>query len=266
MRRLILLLSATALGVALAACATDGEPTATAPPPLPTDTPAPTATPEPTATPTSTPTATPTPVPMSVFVPDEPLLFENDFEGEPPVPGSWFVSDSVSFENGLVLVNPHPDWDGLTSEARWVSGQTILLNFRYAPGSQNDMSAATGNWDTPTFRQWGMEIAYGLPRPVHWIGRQWLPLNWQRGFVQTSADQWYVLMIHIGSSEEDFVVRLWNQEDPTQFMETRFLPDDESWGNQQWTVFMQTGPQGGLEIDRLEVIEGLPDLSGWEPQ
>lgn len=235
--------------------------------PLPTDTPQPTNTPEPTATstatPTEEPTSTPTPVPLSAFAPDEPVIVEVNFDNAGEVPNSWFTKHTT-YQSGIAKVEANPNWDGIFSQQRWVSGQTVLISFRYVAGSVADLYISAGQWETPSFRQWGILNNYGYIAPQYWEGTVPRQLGWQQGYVQLVPDRWYVLMIHIGSPEQEFVVRIWDQEDPTQFMETRQMFTDPSWENLRWNAVMTNGPVGGLEVDRFEVIEGLPDLAAWD--
>ncbi len=250
--------------VIFTACAGSSGITASTPPP--TDTPQPTNTPEPTATSTATPTdtPTPTPVPLSAFVPDVPVIEEVNFDSAGDIPGSWFTKHTT-YQDGIAIVEANPDWDGIFTSQLWFSGQTVLISFRYAAGSRADLYVSAGQWETPSFRSWGIVNDYGYITPWYTEGQASRQLGWQQGYMQLVPDHWYVLMLHIGNPGQEFVTRIWEPEDPTQFMETRLLFDDPSWGNLQWNAVMTNGPVGGLEVDRFEVVQGLPDLSAWDP-
>jgi hypothetical protein len=236
---------------------------------VPTVTPTSTNTPTmtPTSTPTNTPTntPTPTPIPTSVFVPDVPVLEEVNFDSANDIPSSWDTLDTT-IENGIAIVEANQEWLGIFTDQKWVSGQTILVSFRYAAGSLADLYIAGGEYETPSYRSWGVINDYGYIGPFYIEGEIDRQLSWQQGYVLLMPDHWYVLMIYIGSPEQEFIVRLWDQEDPAKFMEKRQLFDDLSWANLQWYMAMTNGPVGGLEIDRFEVMQGLPDLSAWDPE
>jgi hypothetical protein len=165
------------------------------------------------------------------------------------------------FEDGAAIINANEGWQGIYTGYRWTSGETLLWRFRYAAGSQANISISAGEWETASFRQWGILSDYGLITPQFWEGERYLLLGWHEGFVKLEPDHWYVLMIHIGSLDEPFVVRVWDEEAPEAIMETRQTFSDSGWDNLQWNASATNGPAGTLAINHFEVVKGLREFS-----
>jgi hypothetical protein len=208
----------------------------------------------------SSPSPTPTPIPVSAFIPDAEVFFQTDFDSEEELPETWSATHTV-FEDGVAVVDANEDWQGLYTGYRWASGETLLWRFRYAAGSQANISVSAGEWETASFRQWGILNDHGQMTPQFWEGERYLLLGWHEGFVQLEPDHWYVLMIHIGSPDEPFVIRIWDEEVPGAVMETRQTFGDPGWDNLQWNASATNGPTGALEIDHFEAIQDLPEFS-----
>ena len=82
------------------------------------------------------------------------------------------------------------------------------------------------------------------------------PLSCQRRAVRAP-----IPATDVYETEDAFVVRIWNDDDPTEYMQTSQLFDDTGWANRRWNASATNGPTGALVVDHFEVVEGLPDLS-----
>ena len=214
----------------------------------------------PSVTETQEATPSPTPIPMSEFFPGVEALFQTGFDDQPAVQDTWSATNT-SFQDGMAVVNANPDWTGIFTEYQWKSGDTLLWRFRFATKSQANISVTAGEWQTASFRQWGILNNYGYIMPQFWEGDRYLLLGWQEGSGELQPNHWYVLLIHIGSPDEAFVVRIWDEEAPEDFVETRQTFDDPGWANMPWNASAINGPTGELDIDQFEVIQGLPDFN-----
>lgn len=209
-------------------------------------------------TPEATPS--PTPIPMSEFFPNMQARFQTGFDDQLALPDTWTIANT-EFQDGIAVVRANQDWTGIFTDYEWSSGDTLLWRFRFAARSQANISVTAGEWQTSSFRQWGILNNHGYILPHFWEGDRYLLLGWQEDRSELLPNHWYVLAIHIGSFDEPFVVRIWDQDAPDDFVETRQAFDDPGWANVQWNAGTINGPTGELDIDQFEAIQGLPDFS-----
>jgi hypothetical protein len=223
-------------------------PTATV---VPSVTPTPTQTSTPTITPTPTTTPTPTPIPTSSLVNGALLSFWNEFDNSDPIRGDWYLFPNVVINDGLMIIEGSEDWDGAYGNPHLVDGQTVLIQFRYSRGSGIHIAVETGEWKTDSYRAWGVGAEDSEFSPA--ISEGLLERSsWFVGSLQPTPDHWYVLMLHIGG-KEPFVSRLWDYNDPSQFLETQIEMDD-SWAGLKWSPVLAAGPHARLEIARYEEL------------
>ncbi len=225
-------------------------------PPTVTTTPIPTntKTPLPTSTPAPISTFTPTPVPTSAFLPGEVISFWNEFDSTDPLRGDWVFSPNVKVENGLLVIEHSGDWSGVYSNPHLHDGQTILIKFRFDTWSDIHMAVETGEFETDSYRSWGVGAENDIFSPVYTQGTTDYGSSFTHDDLILDPGKWYVLMLHIGGSEP-FIARIWEYNNPSNISSVQ-VEMNKTWIGQKWLPLFLVGPEGKLEIDRYEELKG----------
>jgi hypothetical protein len=228
-----------------------------APPSPPTVTPTllptSTRTPSPTSTPAPTGTFTPTPIPTSAFLSGEVVSFWNEFDRTDPLRGDWVFSSNVRVENGVLRIEPSKDWSGVYGNSHLKDGQAVLVKFRFDVWSDIHMAVETGEFETDSYRSWGVGGENDIFSPVFSEGTIEYGNSFTPEDLELEPNLWYVLMLQIGG-DRPFVARLWEYNDPTTVLNLQ-LEMNETWTGKEWLPLFLVGPQGKLEIDRYEELK-----------
>ena len=224
-------------------------PSTLTPTPLPTST----STPSPTSTPAPTSTLTPTPIPTSAFLSGEVISFWNEFNNTDPLRGDWVFSSNVKVENGLLLIEQSKDWSGVYGNSHLTDGQAVLIKFRFDVWSDIHIAVETGEFETDSYRSWGVGAENDIFSPVFSEGTIDYGNSFTPDDVELEPNTWYVLMLHIGGNRP-FFSRLWRYNDPGNVLSLQ-LEMNETWAGEQWLPLFLVGPQGKLEIDRYEELK-----------
>lgn len=240
---------------------------------LPTITPTATITPTPSPTDIPTNTPSPTPIPTSAFVPDVNILSAIEFDNESPLPSYWWQSRNISVSDGLLHVMGIPEWEGtcgaFPDQKSIEDGETLLIRFNFRPGTTVDLKISTDGWDTPSFKMWGTgtdAIWQPFFRVYSHEGDSsfgnWQQRSWTSFTYDPAPDRWHIAMIHVGGTEP-FVIRVWDEEDPSLYKEA-FQTFPEEWAGQDWWLCLHAGEgtteDSGYDVDRIEFLDGLPSL------
>lgn len=225
-------------------------------PPTVTITPVPTntKTPSPTFTPAPTNTFTPTPFPTSAFLSGEVISFWNEFDNTDPLRGDWVFSPNVKVENGLLVIEHSNDWGGVYGNLHLSDGQTVLIKFRFDMWSDIHIAVETGEFQTDSYRSWGVGAENNIFSPVFSEGTIEYGSSFTPDDLELDSNKWYVLMLHIGGSEP-FIARIWEYNDPDQVFNLQ-VDMNETWIGQTWLPLFLVGPEGKLEIERYEELKG----------
>lgn len=227
-------------------------------PPTGTPTPQPTSTLPPTSTSTPLPTSTftATPIPTSRYVAGEVVSFWNEFDNTDPLRGDWVFSRTVKVENGLLVIEPSEDWSGVYGNSHLQDGQTVLIQFRFDAWSDLHFAVETGEFETDSYRSWGVGAEDNIFSPVYSEGT----IEYENGFTPDDLEldhgKWYVMMLHIGG-DEPFIAKIWEYNNPAKVFDLQ-LEMNDSWKDQKWTPLFLVGPSGKLEIERYEELKGQP--------
>ena len=73
-----------------------------------------------------------------------------------------------------------------------------------------------------------------------------------QGNLQLQMDHWYVILLQV-IPENNFYVRIWDKEDPTQFQDKTWQKGTE-WANRSWSASIN-GNSGFLIIDSYKEIQ-----------
>lgn len=210
--------------------------------------------PFPTSTPAPTSTITPTPIPTSAFLPGEMISFWNEFDNTDLLRGDWVFSPNVKVENGLLVIEHSDDWSGVYGNAHLRDGQTVLIKFRFDMWSDIHLAIETGEFETETYRSWGVGAEGNIFSSVYTEGIVDFGTSFNDDDLELDPNTWYVLMLHIGGNEP-FIARIWEYNDPSTAANVQ-LEMNEAWVGHEWLPLFLVGPEGKLEIERYEEIKG----------
>jgi hypothetical protein len=219
----------------------------------PTATPVPTRIPSPTSTPAPTSTFTPTPIPTSAFLPGEVVSFWNEFDNTDLLRGDWEFSPNVRVKDSMLVIEHSDDWSGVYGNAHLDNGQTVLIKFRFDMWSEIHMAVETGEFETDSYRSWGVGAENNIFSPVYTEGTLEYGGSFTSDELKLDPAKWYVLMLHIGGNKS-FIARIWeygNADNSFNFE----VQLDETWQRQKWLPLFLVGPAGRLEIDRYEELK-----------
>lgn len=230
----------------------------TALPPTLTTTPPPTASrfPSPTVTSAPTGTFTPTPIPTSAFLPGEVIAFWNEFDHTDLLRGDWDFSPNVEVQDSLLVIEHSDDWSGVYGNPHLDDGQTVLIKFRFEMSSDIHMAVETGQFETDSYRSWGVGAESNIFSPVYSEGTR----EYGGSFTDDDHDlvlhpeTWYVLMLHVGGSTP-FIARIWEYDNTANSVNFE-VQMNETWQGQKWLPLFLVGPTGKLEIERYEELKG----------
>lgn len=213
-----------------------------------------TKTPLPTATPEPTSTFMPTPIPTSAFLTGNVISFWNEFDPTDPLRGDWMFSPNVKVENGWLIIQHSDDWSGVYGNSHLSDGQTILIQFRFDVWSDIHMAVETGEFETDSYRSWGVGAEGDIFSPVFTEGTREYGGSFTADDLKLDPGQWYVLMLHIGGNKP-FIARIWEYNNPSKVVSFQDGMN-ETWVGQKWLPLFLVGPEGKLEIERYEELKG----------
>ncbi len=210
--------------------------------------------PPPTSTPAPTSTFTPTPIPTSAFLPGKVLSFWNEFDNTDPLRGDWNFSPNVKVENGLLVIEHSDDWSGVYGNLHLNDGQTVLIKFRFDMWSNVHIAIETGDFQTDSYRSWGVGAENDIFSPVYSEGTIEYGDSFTKDDLELDAGKWYVLMLHVGGNEP-FIARIWEYNNPSNIVNSE-VQMNETWRGKKWLPLFLVGPKGKLEIERYEELKG----------
>jgi hypothetical protein len=223
-----------------------------------TPTPTFTATPNPSPTVTPAPTLTfiPTPIPTSAFLRGQVVSFWNEFDHTDLLRGDWVFFPNVKVENGLLTIEHSNDWSGVYANPHLGDGQTVLIQFRFDAWSDLHFAVETGEYETDSYRSWGVGAEDNIFSPVYSIGTHEYGGSFTEDELKLDPGTWYVLMLHIGAAKP-FIARIWEKSNPANAVNYE-VQLDETWQSQKWLPLFLVGPTGRLEVERYEELKGFP--------
>lgn len=240
------------LTVLLSGCApalTPVPPTST-PLPLPTDT----ETPLPTKTPV--PTKTPIPPTATIQAPDKTLEYLNGvqvvnidtFDLVTNKWGSGLFSGGIS--NGVLNVIGK-DWNGIGRNRNFNENQGIIIDFTYTKGSVFEMFFDSGDWDTDTYKRFGIYIENNHARVNVWAGSNALGGAILSGNFSPKPDTNYTLLMSLLPNGE-FLGVIWDPSDSTK---TIFYREKigKNWSKLTWR-FSIGADKGTIVFDNFREI------------
>lgn len=217
----------------------------------------PTQTPSPTHTPAPTGTFTPTPIPTSVLLHGELTSFWNEFDNTDPMRGDWVFAPTVKVEKGLLVIEHSADWGGVYGNPHLNDGQTVLIQFRFDMWSDLHFAVETGEFQTDSYRSWGVGAEGNVFTPVYSEGMLEFESSFEPEEFELEPGTCYVLMLHIGG-EDSFIARIWEYGDQENLHSIQ-LQMNETWKGQKWLPLFLVGPTGRMEIERYEELRSYSE-------
>ena len=198
-------------------------------------------------------TFTATAIPTSALLPGEVLSFWNDFDNTDILRGDWAFFPNAKVYDGLLLIEHSQDWSGVYGGLHLQDGQTILIQFRFESGSDLHFALETGQFETDTYRSWGVGAESNIFSPVYSEGIREYGSSFTADELVLDPGTWYVLMLHIGGAKP-FIARIWKYGNIDNLHSVE-IQMDKTWQGQEWLPLFLVGPVGRLEIERYEELK-----------
>jgi hypothetical protein len=241
------------LTVLLSGCA----PASTPVPPTLTSVP-PTDTPIPTATSTKPPTSTPIPPTPTLAPPsilseliDNVIItsvdnFDNIRKWE-----TW-NSQTAKVSNGVVEIQGQPEWNGgFVQLKKFGEGTGVVIEFKNTSGKEYSFGMDTGEWNTDTYRSFGVIYYVGnLPRVLLTQGKNNVGSgSYLNGNLSLKKDTWYGFAIAIGK-DADLFSMVWDLNDPSHRAVYHEKLNDK-WIGKTWKFLIQANTGTSLNVDNF---------------
>jgi hypothetical protein len=161
-------------------------------------------------------------------------------------------SQTTSLSSGVLEIKGQPNWEGaLVQKTKLQEGTGLVIEFKNMSGAEYEFVVNTGNWDTDSFRSFGI---YGGKRPKAdlWQGKNAIGGNNLHGNLSLTKDIWYSLAVAIGKNGEFFAV-IWDLNNPSNgaiYHETL----SDKWIGKTWEFLIQTNTGTTLNVDNFSVF------------
>lgn len=178
-------------------------------------------TPTPSPSPTLEPGITPSPTPM----PMQPLI-DNLEKAETiqELDLNLFSKRGWEFNNaalddGKVIVEGSGSWDAYFDYPLFDVNKNkgVLVKFKFEQKSAGIVALTRGEWDTTSYRQWGIMIGAYRTRPIISQGSDHSGKPETISEMRTVADTWYYLFLGINENNE-LIQLMWNPETPSNYL------------------------------------------------
>ena len=130
--------------------------------------------------------------------------------------GTW-NSGTGNIYNGMFVLTGQQGWmSGLYFEQKFGEGNGVSLRFKTTKNAdwQSEFVFATGDWDTDSFRQFGVYNGH-RPRADLFQGKQGLGGGTLNGNFSTKPDTWYNILMAVGK-DGDLLAVVWIPDDPSK--------------------------------------------------
>lgn len=188
--------------------------------------------------PTSPPRLTNTPAPTASIENTFPNLsvVKTDSFDDPNDPEWWFDASVAEIKNGVLQI-VGKNWRGGDYAEDLNKGFGIIVNFKYTKDSKFEMYFYNGDWDTDSYKRFGVQISNNDVMQSIWQGKTQTPQQSIVGSLSLNPGTWYSLLLIIRKNNE-FFAHIWNPENPAQAIEYKntFTAD---WRDLPWTFHIQ---------------------------
>jgi len=179
------------------------------------------------------------------------VLFHDDLDRLSPVHWDYTSSKVSPSGNGQVEIVGKSEWNSSMNwkQALRETGGVVVL-FQYDGSAEFELYLDRGEWQKPDYRRWGIYAGTDLKMNI-WKGGAGPGGNPLRGNLTPRPNTWYYLLLAIGKDEE-FLARIWEQNDPTRQVEYRQQFGDD-WTGKDWG-FAITANSGKVYVDAFTAI------------
>jgi RHS repeat-associated protein len=166
----------------------------------------------------------------------------------------WTMSTgagSVSETGGVLRLVGNGTYNTYASRpANTISNnEGIIYDFKFDPGSVAAATyLSTGTWGTSNYRRWGVDPNGSTIYLFQYEGTT----STSTALMSLTTGKWYRILLKIGSSTDEFIVQVWERDNPTVISERR-LSKGGNWANLQWNFWVQNA-LGAIEIDNYDEL------------
>jgi hypothetical protein len=158
----------------------------------------------------------------------------------------------VFVEQGFLTLSGKNTWEGIIGRSEKIQeNEASLIEFKYSPNTEFEAEVATGDFQTSSWRVWGV-FGRGDRYDINIAqGTQNINGNTWEGNLKPAADVWYVALFYVGDNG-DFTTRIWERDNPSQYIELKKSMGND-WANRGWYFGLDI-LTGKLTIDTYQEI------------
>ena len=132
---------------------------------------------------------------------------------------SRWKTETIS--NGILEITGETSWQASVVRYREFSpGQGIALRFKFARGSEFEMSFDNGLWNTDRYRRFGLNLRADAAQAIVWQGATGIHGENLTGNLYPQPDSWYDLLM-AQDRQGEFIVEIRDPREPLQSLQYR---------------------------------------------
>jgi len=155
----------------------------------------------------------------------------------------WYFHENASVSNGIVTISAEGNWESYwTNNYEIREGSASVLLFKFGSDADFILGHKIGDFGQSDYFFWGVNEdseKFVMRGEVY----DYFPL---RGNLIMEPDTWYYSLFAIGE-EADFLIRVWERDNPSIWAEDRYHFDDE-WSDKGWWFTFSLG-DGDVSVD-----------------
>jgi len=160
----------------------------------------------------------------------------------------WYFHENASASNGIVTITAEGNWESYwTNNYELREGRASVLSFKFDPDADFTLGHKIGDFGQPEYFFWGINEDTNI-FVVHGEALDYFPLQ---GNLIMEPNTWYYSLFAIGE-EADFLIRIWERDNPSSWAENKYSFDDE-WFDRGWWFSFSLG-EGDVSIDEYYSI------------
>ena len=202
----------------------------------PTNTPQPTNTSIPTNTPV-TPTATvPPPDILTKYLENVRVVKVDSFDND----SNWSPNSTTVISNGTMEIvgEGGNSWSATAAyKKNFHEGEGFVISFKFAPGTYFNMFLENGDWGTPPYKRFGMDINKGHVLSNLFVGKDSLGFTSLPGNFYPSSNTQYSFFM-VSGQDGNFLALLWDPSNPEKTV--KYKDKLENWKGLDWSFRTQT--------------------------
>ena len=190
---------------------------------------------------------------MPDFLKNAAIAYAEGFSSK--TPEAWYITSSSEIENNVLTFQGN-NWIDKNVFIRndFNDYQGVLMAFQCSPDSLAQIALETGQWESSSFRSWGINCktdSQSAIEPNITQGREGFARAPFTGNLIFEPDHWYALLLTVGGDGE-FIARIWEPDQPEVYTELRQLNGSE-WDNRRWSLLIG-GEKGSISITNFQIL------------